>query len=107
MKEKRELYRIDLNLKYLYLTKDKPTKEAVLDWLHNIHTGELDDGLNIKKVESVEDIQDYENEDGELNYDLYTDKIENLNLSDVIEPLQLDVKCLIKRLKELGYKVTK
>ena len=106
------LYRVDINLSYLFLTKNKEygSKEDVVEWLNDsAHTGELDsendkEKFSVKEVKSLEDVEDYD-----LGYFPYSDEIrqDEPTLEDIKDELGLDTQIMIKKLKALGYSVTK
>jgi hypothetical protein len=81
----------------------------VLDWIKNdVHSGEFDsDGaLEIEKVESSEQIQDFLDMDTEY-YVYYTDdEDDSTSIDTLVEELGLDASALVDRLKKLGYTVT-
>jgi hypothetical protein len=109
-KKTKNLFRVDLNLKYLvYTDKEKYTQDDVFDWIKNeVHSNELDaDGaLEIEKVESSEQIQDFLDMDIEY-YVYYTDgEDDSTSIDTLVEELGLDASALVDRLKKLGYTVT-
>ena len=107
---KKNLFRVDLNLKYLvYTDKEKYTQNDVLDWIKNdVHSGEFDgdDVLEIEKVESSEQIQDFLDMDTEY-YVYYTNnEDDSTSIDTLVEELGLDASVLVDKLKKLGYTVT-
>lgn len=106
----KNLFRVDLNLKYLiYTDKQEYTENDVLNWIKNdFHYGEFDsdNALKIEKVESSKQIQDF------LNYDYYYSVYRDAgdddekDLSDLVDLLGLDASVLVDKLKKLGYTVT-
>ena len=106
----KNLFRVDLNLKYLvYTDEEKYTQNDVLDWIkHDVHSGEFDgdDVLEIEKVESSEQIQDFL--DLQDSYCVYCTSPEDDStyLGDLVDLLGLDASVLVDKLKKLGYTVT-
>jgi hypothetical protein len=106
-KPKKNLFRVDINLSYLFLTEQETLGlNHVLAWLNSMHSGELDtgDSYTIQRVEDMEDISDFSED-----YNVYTDIEEEVNpaVCELIKELNLDVSGLIQRLKKLGYSITK
>jgi hypothetical protein len=111
MKQNKNLFRVDLNLKYLvYTDKEKYTQDDVLDWLQNeVHSNEFDDdgALEIEKVESSEQIQDFLDMDTEY-YVYYTSgEDDSTSIDTLVEELGLDANILVEKLRKLGYTVSK
>ncbi len=108
MKQKKNLFRVDLNLKYLiYTDKQEYTDSDIISWLKNeMHSGEFDEpnAVMINKVTTQKQIQDFLNMD--IDYHVYGD-VDQLSVHDVVEPLGLDTEAMIDRLKSLGYAVSK
>jgi hypothetical protein len=109
-KQKKNLFRVDVTLKYLVYTDKAEYKEIdVVNWIKNdFHSGEFDtDGaLKIQKVESTEQIQDFLDLDIDYNV-YYTDDVdESTSLDTLVEELCLDAKVLVAKLKKLGYTIT-
>lgn len=105
---KRKLFRVDIDLKYLFLTeREKIGPSDVLEWLHDVHSGELDDEDAVSILEITDD---HQIDDFDREYGVYSD-IPNLPdgtyVSEVIEDLHLDTGAMIKKLEALGYKITK
>jgi hypothetical protein len=110
-KKTKNLFRVDLNLKYLvYTDKEKYTEDDVLDWIQNeVHSNEFDgDGaLEIEKVESSEQIQDFLDMDIEY-YVYYTSgEDDSTSIDTLVEELGLDANILVEKLRKLGYTVSK
>lgn len=105
MKTEKKLYRVDINLKYLVYTDKDFDLSNVIDWLkYELHDAELDEGCDISLVDSVEEIQDF---DEDYNTYYTDDADEGASLKEIIDKLGLDAQKMIKRLTKLGYKVTK
>ena len=110
-KQNKNLFRIDLNLKYLvYTDKMIYTEPDVLNWIKNdFHSGELDEENNliINKVESSQQIQDFL--DMDVDYSVYytDDEDDNTSISTLVEKLSLDADILVAKLRKLGYVITK
>jgi hypothetical protein len=110
-KKTKNLFRVDLNLKYLvYTDKEQYTQNDVLDWLKNeVHSNEFDDdgALEIEKVESSEQIQDFLDMDIEY-YVYYTSgEDDSTSIDTLVEKLGLDANILVAKLRKLGYTVSK
>lgn len=104
---KTKLIRIDLNLKYLVIESEdkKYTESDVLEWLHNIHSGELDgdDVVSISEINNKNDVEDFD-----IGYAPYNNVGDDyISLSEYIEDNGLDAQEMINKLKKLGYSVTK
>jgi hypothetical protein len=110
-KQTKNLFRIDLNLKYLvYTDKMNYTENDVLNWIKNdFHSGELDEenNLTINKVESSHQIQDFLDQD--IDYSVYytDDEDDDTSISTLVETLGLDADILVAKLRKLGYVITK
>lgn len=107
IKMKTKLIRIDLNLKYLVIESEdkKYTESDVLEWLHNIHSGELDgdDVVSISEINNKNDVEDFD-----IGYAPYNNVGDDyISLSEYIEDNGLDAQEMINKLKKLGYSVTK
>ena len=111
MKQNKNLFRVDLNLKYLvYTDKEKYTQDDVLDWLKNeVHSNEFDDdgALEIEKVESSEQIQDFLDMDIEYYVYYTSDEDDSTSIDTLVEELGLDANILVVKLRKLGYTVSK
>jgi hypothetical protein len=110
-KKTKNLFRVDLNLKYLvYTDKEKYTQDDVLNWIKNeVHSNEFDDdgALEIEKVESSEQIQDFLDMDIEY-YVYYTSgEDDSTSIDTLVEELGLDANILVAKLRNLGYTVSK
>jgi len=110
-KKTKNLFRVDLNLKYLvYTDKEQYTQDDMLDWLKNeVHSNEFDDdgALEIEKVESSEQIQDFLDMDIEY-YVYYTSgEDDSTSIDTLVEKLGLDTNILVAKLRKLGYTVSK
>lgn len=108
MKTEKKLYKVDINVKYLVYTDVEYNKHDVTDWLkEDFHSGELDDACEISLVKDVSEIE----EDFKMDYcPYYTnagDEDVGASLDTIIDDLGLDAGKMIKRLKSLGYTVTK
>ena len=107
----KNLFRVDLNLRYLiYTDQEKYTEHDVLKWCkEELHEGEFDDEgvLEIKRVESSEQVQDFLDMDIEYNVYHTDDEDESTSVSDLVDKLGLDADILAARLRKLGYSVTK
>lgn len=110
MKQKKNLFRVDAHLSYLvYTDKETYGETDFCEWLkNNFHSGELDEdgALEIEKVESTEQIQDFLDRD--YDYSVYTEIGDNVekDLSELVDELGLDAKVLVTKLKKLGYTIT-
>jgi hypothetical protein len=111
MKQNKNLFRVDLNLKYLvYTDKEKYTQDDVLDWIKNeAHSNEFDDdgALEIEKVESSEQIQDFLDMDIEYYVYYTSDEDDSTSIDTLVEELGLDANILVAKLRKLGYTVSK
>lgn len=107
----KNLFRVNLNLKYLVYTDEMNyTEDDVLLWIkNNFHSGELDDedAVQITKVESSKQIQDFL--DMDIDYNVYhtDDEDHDTSIKELVEKLGLDVHILIEKLRKLGYTVSK
>lgn len=110
-KQNKNLFRIDLNLKYLvYTDKMNYTESDVLNWIKNdFHSGEFDDEdvLTINKVESSHQIEDFLDMDVDYNVYYTDDEDDSTSVSTLVEKLSLDADILVAKLRKLGYVITK
>lgn len=107
----KNLFRVDINLSYLvYTDQEKYTEQDTLKWCKDeLHESELEEGeaLEILKVESSEQVQDFLDKDNEY-YVYYTDdEDDSTSVSDLVDRLGLDADILVAKLRKLGYSVTK
>jgi hypothetical protein len=107
MKNKKKLYRVDVDLSYLVYTVGEYTYADVFDWIkNNFHSGETD-GCEISIVTNAKTLED----DFDMSYVPYCDDTDDatkeMSLEEIIDILGLDAEIMIDRLERLGYKVTK
>jgi hypothetical protein len=112
MKEKK-LFRVDINLSYLFLTDDPDygDKHDVTEWIEkDFHSGELDaetkdDTIGNKficqEVTDINQVKDYNS-----GYVCYGDNADETDLENLTIELGLDAKIMIDRLTKLGYTVS-
>lgn len=105
MRMSKKLFRVDLNLKYLFYT-DKTIlhTQDVLKWLEkDCHSGELDDDDTcvITEIDDPEDVDDFPE-----NYTVYSDdKTCEINLGDIFKTWNTP-EAMVAKLKKMGYKIT-
>ena len=108
-KQKKNLFRVDVHLNYLvYTDKETYNEIDVCKWLKNdFHSGELDEGgaLEVQKVESVEQIQDFLEKDFEYNVYYTDDKDDGTSIQTLVDELGLNADVLVAKLRKLGYTV--
>lgn len=96
------LYRVDIDLKYLAYQEQPPNDDEVLQWLRECHEGELDDSFDVELITDSKQVEDFED-----SYCPYSDTNNEEALIDLIPKLGLDIPQTIARLKKAGYTVTK
>lgn len=110
-KQNKNLFRVDAHLSYLvYTDKETYGETDFCKWLkNNFHSGELDEegALEVEKVESTEQIQDFLDRD--YDYSVYREigDDDEKDLSELVNELGLDADILVAKLRELGYTITK
>jgi hypothetical protein len=109
--KKKNLFRVDAHLNYLvYTDKDTYDESDFCQWLKtDFHSGELDEKstLEVKKVESTKQIQEFLEKDYDYNV-YYTDSEDaDVSIHTLVKELNLDIDNIIIKLRKLGYTVTK
>ena len=113
---KLHLFRVDLNLKYLFLTtKEKYGSQAdIMHWLKNhMHEGELDNfwededtRMVVEEVADTSQIEDFSKDYSPYSPDdLYDESLQERSLESLIPELNLDSAEMIRILKSRGYKI--
>ena len=111
-KQNKNLFRVDAHLSYLvYTDKETYGETDFCEWLKtSFHSGELDEegSLEVEKVESTEQIQEFL-EERDYDYNVYytDDEDEGTSLDTLVEELGLDADIFVAKLRKLGYTVTK
>jgi hypothetical protein len=106
---RKNLFRVDVHLSYLvYTDKETYNEIDVCKWLKNdFHSGELDEegALEVQKVKSIEQIQDFLEKDFEYNVYYTDDKDDGTSIQTLVDELSLDADVLVAKLRKLGYTV--